>query len=170
MKRFLLVILLSVSMSTFSPIASANTPQEVLTPYLDFKNSFFLEDYQAAAQHAYLAWQNAEELIGDNRETYILARNYAYLSFNTELPTDRVTEAFSRSIELAETQKEKADLASALKIYSKKISGKKTNQDFLDEKKKREQNTRTRKSYSEPFFKPVYKSFGDIRPVKTTLD
>lgn len=102
MKRILLSLALVLSLSGF---AQAKTPPEVLKPYRAYTAALKANDADAARKNAYLAWQKAEELIGDSKMTGDLALNYAMIKADNKKSTIKQQQkAFERVLELAKYQ------------------------------------------------------------------
>lgn len=57
-------------------------PDEVLRPYQASKTEMQNKNINAAAKHAKIAWEKAEELLGDSETTGNLAYNYGLLALN----------------------------------------------------------------------------------------
>ena len=101
MKKLLLSVGLALALSGF---AQAKTPPEVLKPYKAYKAALKEDKSQEATEQAYLAWQKAEELIGDARVTGDLADNFARADnhpIDGMMPGKIREQAFERAIELS---------------------------------------------------------------------
>lgn len=82
----------------FASMCVAQTPQEVLTPYRQYREALKAGDGNLAKKQAKKAWEKAEALIGDSKLTADLAQNYADL-IKYSNPND-ATDVYERSAEL----------------------------------------------------------------------
>lgn len=104
-------IFLSIGLAfALSGIAQAKTPPEVLKPYKEYRAALKAGDVSAARKNGYIAWQKAEELLGDVKITGDLANNYAQLknSEKNKAVFKRQEEAHKRAMQLTSTYAEDA--------------------------------------------------------------
>lgn len=80
--------------------ASAKTPPEVMTPYKAYNAAIKVEDFKRAEKKAYEAWRAAEDALGDNKITAVLAHNYASVASHNGQKKD-VKKAYLRAIKLS---------------------------------------------------------------------
>lgn len=113
MKHTLLAIGLAL---TLGMSAQAKTPKEVLEPYKAYRVALDSKELGVAADKAYEAWQQAEELIGDAKITGDLASNFADLEprvLDNRSAVKEVVTAYKRSIDLSHLH---GDLAADVEI------------------------------------------------------
>lgn len=82
--------------------AQAKTPPEVLKPYKEYRAALKAGDANEAIKHGYLAWQQAEKMLGDSKLTGDLAQNYAQIKNKKKdkAVTKRQELAYKRALEL----------------------------------------------------------------------
>lgn len=99
MKKLLLSIGLTLVLWSF---ANAKTPPEVLKPYKEYRAALKKGDAAEALKQAYIAWQQAEVLVGDAKITGDLAQNYAQIknSNKSKAVTKNQEKAYKRALEL----------------------------------------------------------------------
>lgn len=105
MKSLLMSLAFTVGLST---AAVAQTPPEVLKPYKEYRAALEAGDGEIARKKSYVAWQQAEKLMGESKLTGDLAQNFADITSEEE-DKKRVT-AFERSMELASYYGEEAPI------------------------------------------------------------
>ena len=92
--------------------AQAKTPKEVLEPYKAYRTALAADQKKDAANYAYKAWQQAEDLMGDTETTGVLAINFAELKpqyINEKRAWKLIMKAYKRSIDLAPLSEEDPD-------------------------------------------------------------
>lgn len=98
--RFLAALAVLFFMSLLiSTAASAKIPESVLTPYRAYTAALEQGDMKTASAQARLAWERAEEELGDHKTTGDLAQNFA--DVKDESTFKLRSKAFQRSVELA---------------------------------------------------------------------
>lgn len=85
----------------FTASASAKIPAEVLTPYKAYRIAVEANDMKTAVKQARMAWDAAEDSLGDHKTTGDLAQNFADVSAQMGSKSRDVKKAYIRSIELA---------------------------------------------------------------------
>lgn len=100
MKKLFLSLGLALALNGF---AHAKTPPEVLKPYKEYRTALKNDDEVASRKHGYVAWQKAEELLGDVKITGDLANNYAQIknSDKNKAVFKRQEAAHKRAMELS---------------------------------------------------------------------
>ncbi len=81
--------------------AWAKTPPEVMDHYKSYRAELEAKNYKKAADHAYDAWQKAEETLGDHRTTGDLAQNYLDVGSHAGHKFKKMEPAAIRAVELA---------------------------------------------------------------------
>lgn len=104
MFRLLFGLTLGVILSCAS--AFAKTPPEVLEPYKAYKAALKAQDVGKAAKAARLAWDMAEEKMGDSPTTAALAQNFAFISKKDDGKSKDIIRAYERAIELSPLEAE----------------------------------------------------------------
>jgi len=89
-----------------------------MKPYKEYRQSLKDGNFKLASEHAFKAWQTAEELMGDDPTTGSLAQNYADLGFSAELKYKPVKQAYLRSIELSDSPESRMQLESAFALFA----------------------------------------------------
>lgn len=99
MKKLFLSLGLALSLSG---VSQAKTPPEVLKPYKAYRVALEKGDASEALKHSYLAWQQAEALLGNVKITGDLAHNYAQIKnpVKSKSVTKNQEKAHKRALEL----------------------------------------------------------------------
>ncbi len=113
MKKLLLSLGLALMMSG---IVQAKIPPEVMEPYKAYQAALEQKDTKSAGKHALIAWQKAEELLGESKTTADLAQNYA----DVIRPSDRKSsrKALRRAIDLTDISLPRGHVSKTEKLIS----------------------------------------------------
>ncbi len=87
---------------------SAQTSPEIMEHYRAYTAAVKAKDAKTAAKKGYLAWQKAEEILGDHVTTAVLAQNFATASKVTGGKSKDIIRAYERSIALSSLSGEEA--------------------------------------------------------------
>ena len=107
MNQTVLALVLGLALSVFATTSiQAKTPKEVLEPYKAYRTALAADQKEEAADYAYKAWQQAEDLMGDTKTTGDLASNFAELRpryIDKKRAWKLVMKAHKRAIDLSTT-------------------------------------------------------------------
>ena len=117
MRRFILTA--AAITLCFSPLATAQTPPEVLAAYKEYNVLLKGDDKAATAKAALKAWELAEEKMGDSKTTGNLAINYANAVPESRKFNKSLVQAYKRAIELSHFQPEETRAQYTADIYYK---------------------------------------------------
>lgn len=88
----------------FTGAAFAKTPAEIMTHYKAYRTALESKNYDKAEKAAKLAWETAEELLGDHKTTGDLAQNFADIARVNNGKFKDIDRAYIRSIDVIKSQ------------------------------------------------------------------
>jgi len=97
MKRTFIAIGIAL---TLSMSAQAKTPKDVLEPYKAYRAAIAAQDAPKALKQSKLAWEAAEEHLGDSKMTGDLAQNFAKVKSGDKATKSQI-KAMERALELS---------------------------------------------------------------------